>query len=189
MSSINVLRLFLSSPGDVADARQSVQDIVQELNNTWAVHQNIMLQVLDWKTNVIPWHGERPQEEILKQLNPEMWDVFLGIVWARFGTPTGALDPSTGKPYLSGTEEEFRTAYRYQRNTGKPRMLLYRCVAPVAPDTLDCDQLKLVQEFFKQFEYGGSLFGLYSKYTSVAHLSGLVRQHLNQLLQEEWSSR
>ena len=103
--SLKKLRIFAASPSDVAIERAKV-DTVVGLLKPLADHIGVVLEVKDWRA-VVPDMG-RPQQIIFDQLQPTSWDVFIGILWHRFGTPTGATDPQTRKEYLSGTEEEFR---------------------------------------------------------------------------------
>lgn len=80
---------------------------------------------MDWRA-VVPDAG-RPQQVIFDQLKPTSWDVFVGILWHRFGTPSGATNLQMGKELLSGTEEEFTTAYNLWKQFKRPRIMLYRC--------------------------------------------------------------
>jgi hypothetical protein len=45
------------------------------------------------------------------------YDIFVGILWKRFGTPTGKAE--------SGTEEEFNIAYANWQQFKRPRILFY----------------------------------------------------------------
>jgi len=58
---------------------------------------------------VVPDMGG-PELVILDQLEPTAWDVFLGILWPRFGSSPSGKDPQTQKEYLAGPEEEFKVA-------------------------------------------------------------------------------
>lgn len=53
------------------------------------------------------------------------YDIFVGIMWKRFGTPTGKAD--------SGTEEEFHIAYRPWQENESVRILFYFCQSPFMP--------------------------------------------------------
>lgn len=45
----------------------------------------------------------------------DQWDIFVGALWTRFGSPSGGRDPEAGLPYDSGTEKEFRRAHHHRR--------------------------------------------------------------------------
>lgn len=174
------LRIFVASPDDVAEERECLKLVVDELNRTIADHLRLTLDLLDWHTHVAPRMG-RPQQVVFDQLPLENWDVFVGILWTRFGTPSGGTHPVTGEPFLSGTEEEFTLAYQAWRETGRPQMLFYRCVRPV-PVNVDVSQLQRVQRFFVDFGMTGTHPGLPISYKTVEDFERRIRGDLTQLL-------
>ena len=102
-----LLRVFVSSPGDVAIEREVLVAAITELNNTWAAHLGLRLEPVLWETHCRPAAGADLQQVINQQL-PKDCDIFVGIMWKRFGSAT----PRFG----SGTEEEFEAAYsRHKR--------------------------------------------------------------------------
>lgn len=115
--SLKKLRIFAASPSDVAAERAKLETVLGLLKPL-ADHIGLSVEVVDWR-KVAPDMG-RPQQVIFDQLQPATWDVFIGILWHRFGTPPGGKDPQTQKEYLSGTEEEFRTAFRLWEQFKKP---------------------------------------------------------------------
>ncbi len=133
MRSDYSLHVFVATPRDVAAERDRLGLIVRDLSAAFAEH-GLTLELLDWR-DVVPDLG-RPEDVILDQLPVEKWDIFIGVLWARFDTPPGRKDPETGKSFLSGTEEEFALACRSWRETGKPRILFYRCKRVKSTDIL-----------------------------------------------------
>src|SRR5919107_1436590 len=103
------VRIFSASPFDMATERAKVGTAAAMLKPL-ADAIGIVLDVVDWRA-VVPDMG-RPEQVILEQLKPNEWDVFVGILWHRFGTPPGGQDEQAQREYLSGTEEEFNAAYR-----------------------------------------------------------------------------
>jgi hypothetical protein len=89
----------VSSPGDVAEEREIVHEVIASINRTesW---RGIQLVAFDWKKDVVSQVGPGPQLVVDRQ-TPE-YHIYLGIMWARFGTPTDK--------YPSGTVKEFRDA-------------------------------------------------------------------------------
>jgi formylglycine-generating enzyme required for sulfatase activity len=112
-----VIQVFLASPSDVTDERVLVQNVVAELNRSVAPPLGVLLELVRWE-EVVPGMG-RPQQVILDQAQIEHTDVFIGVLWNRFGTPTGKAD--------SGTEEEFNVAYGSWRDNRKPHIMFYFC--------------------------------------------------------------
>ena len=178
--SLKKLRIFAASPSDVAGERAKLETVVDSLK-PMADYLGLTLEVVDWR-EVVPDAG-RPQQVIFDQLKPTSWDIFIGILWHRFGTPPGAKD-KTGKDYLSGTEEEFKTAYELWKQHGKPRMVLYRCTRAL-PFDVDPDQLKNVREFFKLIEdVKGDYPTLYQAFDTIESFEKLVLNNLQKLLVE-----
>jgi len=178
------LRIFLASPDDVAAERARLHSVVDELNRTGnlADEYGLTLEALDWQTHIAPLRG-RPEDVVLQQLPVEMWDIFVGIMWLRFGTPTSAIDPQTGKPFDSGTEEEFALAYNNWKKEGRPKILFYRCTRGVAnPDDIDPAQFGRVKNFLKQFDATGATPGLYQTFQTTEDFERRVRQDLTKLI-------
>ena len=175
------LRIFAASPSDVEDERGRLPDIVQELSEILGLD----VEVVDW-CKVVPGLG-RPEQVILDQLEPATWDVFIGILWHRFGTPTQGLDPQSKRPYLSGTEEEFQLACRCAQKFGRPRVMIYRCERPVTLNDVDGSQIERVKEFFRQCSPDGSHPALCKTYDTVYSFEKQVRRDLGILFKEHLS--
>jgi formylglycine-generating enzyme required for sulfatase activity len=105
----------------------------------------------------------RPQAVIFEQLPPKGWHIFVGILWRRFGHPPGARDPETDQEFGSGTEEEFRAAYRLWSAHPEhgPHILFYVCDRKPKPGSDDTKQHQRVQDFICEFSANGSFPGLY----------------------------
>jgi hypothetical protein len=176
------VRVFVASPSDVAGERAKVET-VNTLLKRLADHVGVHLEVVDWR-HVVPNMG-RPQQVIFDQLQPTTWDVFIGILWHRFGTPPGAINPIIQQEYQAGTEEEFVTAYRLWEEFKKPRIIMYRCTRSVSLDVLDPDQYKRVKDFFAQFDAThGTHPGLYQTFDTTERFEQLLADNLQELLLE-----
>lgn len=174
------IHIFVASPSDVAAERAKLETVVDSLK-PMADYLGLTLEVVDWRA-VSPGAG-RPQQVIFNQFNPTSWDIFIGILWHRFGTPPGAVDKEA-KEYLSGTEEEFKTAYNLWKQHGKPRMVIYRCTRSL-PFDIDPDQLKNVHAFFKLIEdVKGDYPTLYQTFDTTKSFEKLVFNNLQKLLFE-----
>jgi hypothetical protein len=166
------LRIFAASASDVATERAKVAEVAARLKPL-ADARGLVLDVVDWRA-VVPGMG--PIEElILSQLNPKEWDIFVGLLWHRFGTP-----PGTG--YRSGTEEEFQAAYQLWKEYRKPRVMFYRCTREVPPDVRDSEQFERVEDFFAQFEPSGKNPGLYHSFDTIEEFEDLLFDNLQRLL-------
>jgi hypothetical protein len=176
------LRIFAASPSDMAAERARIEAVALTLKPL-ADSQGIVLEVVDWGS-VVPGMG-RPEQVILDQVEPSSWDIFIGILWHRFGTPPGESDKRNKQEYLSGTEEEFRTAYQLWQDQKRPRIMIYRCKRSIPPEDLNPEQYKRVQEFFGQFEaLGGSNPGLYQSFSTARSFEKLLFDNLQKILLE-----
>ncbi|HYO91041.1 MAG TPA: hypothetical protein VEQ40_05365, partial [Pyrinomonadaceae bacterium] len=176
------LRIFAASASDMATERTKVE-AAATLLKPLADNLGIVLEVSDWRI-VAPRAG-RAQQVIFDQLKPTEWDVFIGIIWHRFGTPPGGKDPQTQKEYQAGTEEEFKTAYSLWKQHGKPRIMVYRCTRAIPPDALDLKQFQRVQNFFAQFDaIKGEHPALYQSFETAEAFERLLLDNLQRLLIE-----
>ncbi len=173
------LRLFVAAPSDLSAERARLSLVVEDLK-TLASHVGVVLELVDWR-QVVPDLG-RPEQIILDQLQPDSWDIFIGILWHRFGTPPQQCDPATGNEYLSGTEEEFRVAYRLWQQHQRPRIMFYWCKRSPAYDDVDPIQLQRVKQFFASFAPTADHPGLYQIFDTVESFERLVRKNLTDFL-------
>lgn len=146
----NVLPVFLASPGDVTDERQSAREIADTINRIYSRELGWQVELLGWE-DTLPGAG-RPQELI--NADVDACDLFVGVVWARWGSPTGK--------FASGFEEEFERALARYRETGSPEIWLF--FKEVHPDRLRdpgpqlqrvlsfrTEQISRREVFFKEF--------------------------------------
>jgi hypothetical protein len=170
-SLLERLRLFVASPSDVAVERSLVPQLAEELNRGVAADAGYILEVVRWETHATPDMG-RPQQLILNQIGE--YDIFIGIMWTRFGTPTGIAG--------SGTEEEFNNALASWSKKGRPRMLCYfgQAQINVPRSVKDAEQLVLVKQFQEHVESRG----LCSTYSSPPDFKDKLREHLQSVIKE-----
>ncbi len=115
-------RLFIASPGDVSSERNALlSGVVEEVNETHGAPMGYTIELLRWETHAAPSAG-RPQGVINEQIAD--YDIFVGVMWRRFGTPTGEG---------GSTEEEYRIAYgAWERNKSMPLMFYFCLFLPKA---------------------------------------------------------
>lgn len=182
--SLRRLRVFIASPGDLEAERLRLQSVIDELNrSSWAHEHELTLECLRWETHAQPEMG-RAQQVILNQLSPDTWDVFIGVLWLRFGSETGAVRPDMSS-FGSGTEEEFESAYSGWKTSNRPHIMIYRCTRP--PTTLrelNSSQYQRVEAFFERFRHDGASPGLVCEFQNPDQFERLTRAHL-----QDWVSR
>lgn len=128
-----VFRIAIASPADVEEERAAAVKAIQDWNDLHSADRKTVLLPLRWETHTAPALGERPQENINREV-VDRADLLIGIFWTRIGSPTGE--------FTSGTIEEIDRAGR----SGKPVMLYFSQIK-VDPSTLDLEQLSALQKF------------------------------------------
>jgi len=112
--NVRVLKLLLSSPGDVTKERDMVSNAISRFNQEFLIEKGIFIKLIRWE-DMAPQIGGGPQNVINKQI--DAFDIFLGIMWNRFGTPTDLAS--------SGTEEEFNDALASWEKSNRPWIAFY----------------------------------------------------------------
>jgi hypothetical protein len=160
-----VLRVFVGSPSDVKNERGRLEEVISELNETGQL--GIRFDLVRWETKAYPGIGEDSQAVINEQILDD-YDVFIGIMWHRLGTPTGRAE--------SGTVEEYQHALqRYKEDHSSVNIMLYFKDEPIPPSDIDTDQLAGVNAFKQRVATEGAL---YWPFTSVDDFEKTVRMHL-----------
>jgi hypothetical protein len=172
---ITELQVFVASPSDVDEERHILETVIEELNTTWSDTLGVRLKLLSWRTHAVPGVG-RDAQDVINRSIPEDYDIFIGIMWSRFGTPTTIAG--------SGTEEEFDRAFaRYRSARDSVRLMFYFKDDPVAPSHIDPEQLGKVAAFKRRLAAEGVLF-----WPFTGSFDTYVRLHLARQIQEWVSS-
>src|SRR5512143_2197838 len=190
------LRVFLASPGDVADERALALQVLEQLQYDPLLRGQITIEAVAWDK---PGAGTpmratmTPQEAIKQGLpTPAECDIVIVIFWSRMGTPLPAdWKKPDGSGYLSGTEWEYLNALEAAERQGKPEVLVYRRMEriPLYPDDPNFDantqQWKRVQQFFHAFENpDGSLRRGYNSYPTPDAFREQLNLHVRALMRE-----
>lgn len=127
---VELLKVFVASPGDVSQEREIVREVIDDLNRSIAQGKGVTLQVVGWETDARPSFGEDPQSLVSAQIaDMSKYNLFIGVLWDRFGTPTPRAE--------SGTEEEFKRAVEAYRRGQQPEIMFYFCQRPTALRSAD----------------------------------------------------
>lgn len=168
----HVLTIFVASPSDVGDERTRLEEVIRELNITWSRTLGVRLELVRWETHAYPGKGDDAQDVINEQI-PEDYDLFVGIMWCRYGTPTGRSG--------SGTVEEFeRAKARYDADSSSVKLMVYFKDEAIPPSQLDPTQLSKVKEFQDSLGDEGVL---HWKFNSIDQFEKLIRLHLTRQVQ------
>lgn len=181
----SILRVFLSSPGDVGAQREIARRAIVQFNADPLVEPNFILEVVAWDTlgaRVPLSANATPQTSVNATLGlPRDCDLTVVLLWSRLGTPlpTDQVDAS-GKPFASGTVWELQDAI----SGGRTVWIYRRTVAPqMAIDDPDSAGKRAQYEAVKAFVAtsrapDGSLrFGVH-EFEDDEELADMLTEHL-----------
>lgn len=167
--------IFISSPSDVDDERKTIEDVVEEINRgALANRLDIFCKTWRWEVDCIPTISDSPQVEINNQ-TPE-YDIFIGILWKRFGTKT--------KKARSGTEEEFRRAFekfKFEKSQF-PWIMIYFSQRPILIEETESEenieQFRSLNRFKKELKKQG----IVAYYKDLDDFKSKVKAHIEHVL-------
>jgi hypothetical protein len=154
-----IVTIFISSPGDVKSERQFIIDEIQSWNQRNSEKSGCFLSPRTWEDVVAPDQDQYSQNVINQQIG-DSYDVFLGLMWSRFGTPTQAAD--------SGTEEEYDRAIERKNSGTHLNLSFFFKTSDVPMSLIDADQITKVSEFKKKISAAGCF---YKEFSEDIHLS------------------
>lgn len=152
----NVLKykVFVASPSDLLDEREAIDEVIEELNRTYGARCGIVIELLKWETHSGPGVAKDHVQSLINKDIGNDYDVFVGLLWKKFGTPTDKAS--------SGTEEEYNSAYARYQDASYPQILFYfKDSPPVSMDEIDPEELGKVKKFKQKIgNEGGTLLEL-----------------------------
>ena len=158
-----VITVLISSPSDVSADRKIILDEMQAWNQRNASTKKCFLTALTWEDLVAPDMGDSGQEVVNIAIG-DGYDVFLGLMWGRFGTATTQAE--------SGTQEEFERALRRKKSGDALRISFFFRNSEISIDDIDPEQLAKVRKFKSDLSSQGAFYGQYANDRELA--SGLV---------------
>lgn len=135
------VRVFVSSPNDVAPERSRAQAVAAKLN--WDYHALMRFEVVLWEEQF--YTADRTfQAQIPESM---ACDIVVTIFWTRIGTelPVDFRQLPDGKPYPSGTAYELLTALEASKQNGVPDVYVFRKTADALLPMADVLRRRLAQ--------------------------------------------
>ncbi len=173
-TKITQYKIFLATPSDVQEEREKIKRVIEELNLTFGKRNGLRLELVKWETHSIPGIAQNNPQELINPL-VDSCDIFVGILWKKFGSPTDKAE--------SGTEEEFHRAYeRFKENSSSLRILFYFKNTAVSIDDINLEQIQKIKNFKKDVTENKKL--LYGSYETIEELSGKLRVHIPESIDE-----
>lgn len=190
------IRVFLSSPGDVADERGIALRLFDRVQYDPLLRGQITIEAVAWDkpgADTPMLATMTPQEAINRGLpKPSECSIVIVILWARLGTPLpDTYRKPDGSRYLSGTEWEFYDAMNAASERGIPLVVVYRRTEDIAFNPKDVnfnqkvEQWQRVEHFFEQFvNPDGSIQQGFNTYASPAEFESKFETHLKALIKQ-----
>ncbi len=163
------IKIFVSSPNELASERQLCRKVIGEMNEMIGDYFKITFSTYTWEDSA-KTIGMGNQQS--RTSDPAEYDIYIGMLWTRFGTPTAMTDKN-GREYDSGTYQEFMQAYESYKTTGKPKILFLQKKLPT-----DGPIDPKVSEFLDEFSSGRAHEGIYGQFGCDDRLSTLLREWL-----------
>lgn len=163
-----IIRVFIGAPSDVNREREIIKKVINNMNKYYRGTGFSRFDLIELKKDVKSdiGSGLEAQEVIDEHIGD--YDLFIGILWKRFGTST--------KTHESGTQQEFENALKNGAN-----VMFYFSKLPVAPDEIDPNQLEKILNFKNDIKDEG----LYFEYSSLEDFEELIENNLRILAIEK----
>lgn len=184
--NLSKIRIFISSPGDVAEERALTRKVIERLQGEFS--SQVKLEAIYWEHE--PLRATQTfQEQIIR---PSETDIVITILWSRLGTrlPAQFTRPD-GSRYESGTEYEFEDAFASFKESGTPDLLIYLKTADPKVSLKDKDALlerlkqkEALDNFFDRWfldKKDGSLIAAFHPFSNSAEYEEIIESHLNKL--------
>ena len=193
------LRVFISSPGDVADERSLARRLLKdELPYDPFLRGKVTLDAVSWDDPMAPTPMEAnltPQEAVNHFCClPSECDIVIVVLWSRLGThlDLSKFTKPNGEPYLSGTEYEYEEAVNAER---PPKILVYVRTEKFSIYADDPkfdekrEQYRKVRAFFDRFRNpDGSYRGGFTEYVTPTDFVSRLEKDLKTILQKRLES-
>lgn len=169
--SVSCRRVFLASPGGLAEERARCRTAIREFNETRTVADEVCFFVHAWED--VSGGVGRPQDRINPNLDGSDFMLLL------FGEWWGSAPAHEGR-YTSGTEEEYFRALDLLNNTSQPMrdiLVLFKTV-PSERMRDPGPSLKKVLDFRARLEASKTI--MYENFDSLVSLDLIVSRKLNE---------
>lgn len=163
---------FISSAGDCYEERQIVKQALNDISDKYSGLTGVTIKPFTWEEDVLNEFGADGQTLIDNAADKADYDIFLGIMRYRFGTPTH----SSG----SGTEHEFKKALEKKKENLDTKVTFFFYGGQMNPEDFDQNQFSKVKEFKSSIQSKG----LYSDYDSIANFEKTIKSKLELLYKE-----
>ncbi len=171
------LKVFIASPGGVADERKAFRSEIQEYNESDAIPRGVLFQPVGWEDTL----GSIGRPQAIINEDVRACDYFILLLWDQWGSPPDV----TPSRFSSGTEEEYDVALKSHSDLKSPMRKLVMMFKAVDPKQLSDPgtQLQKVLEFRKTIE--NEKTHLFQTFDNIENFRTLLRRHLAAWLRDE----
>lgn len=171
---LKILKVFISSPSDVYEEREALDEVIRDINNIWRDTLDIMLESKKWEINIpSKITNQNPNDIIINEIGK--YDLYIGIMWSRFGSPTNG--------YESGTEQEFKIALNQFNENKNPLIKFYFSKRKFTIETEnEVDQISKV----KRFENEIKNIGIIKYYKTIDEFKYILFRELSNYIKDEY---
>lgn len=154
--TVRQIKVVISCPSDVDKEKDIIISLCNTLSNHIFAKKNIHIKSIHWAKDVPRViTGEGPQGIIDKYLEDQDYDIYIGILWKRFGDP----QPNG----LTPTESEFEDALKRYEKIRRPLIkFLFKTEKFYPNDEYETSQFLALQKFKKRIKP----LGLYDSFTT-----------------------
>lgn len=173
------IRIFAAAPQDVRGEYACLESLVQQLNKPGEIAEQmgITLELTDRG-----YHSDSlPGKE---QPDVSGYDLFIGILWARFDPPAGKKNREGAVPFSPAAEEEFNYVYNLWKTKDNPRIHLYFSLRSILPGDIDTGPLERVRLFLDKIKADNQPTGLYKTFEDITSFKQLLQQDLLDYMKE-----
>lgn len=183
------VRVFVSSPGDVADERIKASQVFERLRREF-LRSNSAITIDPYFWEHTPMLAHAGYQEQIESASD--FDVLVCLFWRRLGTPLNStlFKKVDGGTYASGTEYELLNALKSRAERGTPEVLVYRRrPGSVTVDLTNQAGLKTVtesravDEFLTALKTARNDKCAINEYNTVADFDTIFETHMREVFQ------
>jgi WD40 repeat protein len=185
------LRVFVSSPGDVATAREVAAQIIEKLSHDYTRFFDIEPYLWEYEPMLASGHFQDSIEP------PSQFDAVILILESRLGSPlpertaVREYHGYDGRTPVTGTEWEFEEALISARDRGAPDLLVYRGTRKTEVDSWDpasrlavMRQLEALDSFWtRHFADRESFIAGYARFKDLEEFAGKLEGDLRRCIE------
>lgn len=178
--SVTLIQVFISCPSDVDKEKDLAVEVCDSLSKN-LTRRGIVVRPIHWKEDIVPQvTGHGPQKVIDDQLDEYDYDIYIGILWTRFGDPKA--------DGLTPTEGEFEDAYKKYVKDKRPLIAVFIKRKKYQPqNNYEKDQIASVNRFCDRIKD----LGLYKPFTKETYFQRILYEtidyYISKLIESEVS--